>query len=57
MGDEVLNLNLDKSTDAVVFIRGAGQKLTSGKTAFRLLVAGQPAYSEIADRNRGRSKR
>jgi hypothetical protein len=47
MGDEVLNLNLDKSTDAVVFIRGAGQKLTSGKTAFRLLVAGQPAYLKL----------
>lgn len=44
MGDEVLNLNLDKSTDAVVFIRGAGKKLTSGKTAFRLLVGGTPAY-------------
>jgi hypothetical protein len=44
MGDEVLNLNLDKETDAVVFIRGSGQKLTSGKTAFRLLVGGVPAY-------------
>jgi hypothetical protein len=26
MGDEVLNLNLDKSVDAIVFIRGQGQK-------------------------------
>src|ERR1041385_6368853 len=34
MGDEVLNLNLDKGTDAVVFIRGEGKKLSSGKTAF-----------------------
>ena len=44
MGDEVLNLNLDKSADAIVFIRGQGQKLTSGKTAFTLLVGGSPAY-------------
>ena len=44
MGDEVLNLNLDKSADAIVFIRGKGQKQTSGKTAFRLLVGGVPAY-------------
>ena len=40
MGDEVLNLNLDKNADAIVFIRGKGQKQTSGKTAFRLLVGG-----------------
>lgn len=44
MGDEVLNLNLDKSADAIMFIRGRGQKLTSGKQAFRLLVGGMPAY-------------
>ncbi|MFN2578532.1 MAG: hypothetical protein ABR607_12670 [Pyrinomonadaceae bacterium] len=44
MGDEVLNLNLDKSADAIVFIRGRGQKLTSGKKAFVLLVGGMPAY-------------
>jgi len=44
MGDEVLNLNLDKGADAVVFIRGQGKKLTSGKTAFRLFVGGMPAY-------------
>jgi hypothetical protein len=44
MGDEVLNLNLDKSADAIVFIRGNGQKLSGGKTAFRLLVGGASAY-------------
>ncbi len=47
MGDEVLNLNLDKNADAIVFIRGTGQKQTSGKTAFRLLVGGVPAYLKI----------
>src|SRR5829696_6141824 len=47
MGDEVLNLNLDKGADAVVFIRGEGKKLTSGKTAFRLLVGGTPAYLKL----------
>ena len=47
MGDEVLNLNLDKSADAIVFIRGQGQKLTSGKTAFKLLVGGTPAYLRL----------
>ena len=44
MGDEVLNLNLDKSADAIVFIRGRGQKLTSGKKTFVMLVGGMPAY-------------
>jgi hypothetical protein len=44
MGDEVLNLNVDKSADAIVFIRGRGQKLTSGKKAFVMLVGGMPAY-------------
>src|SRR3989440_702249 len=44
MGDEVLNLNLDKTADAIVFIRGRGQKLTSGKKTFTLLVGGMPAY-------------
>jgi len=44
MGDEVLNLNLDKDADAVVFIRGSGKKLTGGKTAFRMLVGGTPAF-------------
>ena len=47
MGDEVLNLNLDNGADAVVFIRGEGKKLTSGKTAFRLLVGGMPAYLRL----------
>jgi hypothetical protein len=47
MGDEVLNLNLDKSTDAIVFIRGGGKKLTDGKTAFNLLVGGVPAYLKL----------
>ncbi len=47
MGDEVLNLNLDKGADAVVFIRGEGKKLTSGKTAFRLFVGGMPAYLRL----------
>lgn len=47
MGDEVLTLNLEKSADAVVFIRGEGKKLTSGKTAFRLLVGGVPAYLRL----------
>lgn len=47
MGDEVLNLNLDKSADAIVFIRGRGQKQTSGKTAFRLLVGGPPAFLSV----------
>ena len=47
MGDEVLNLNLDKNTDAIVFIRGGGKKLTGGKTAFTLLVGGVPAYLKL----------
>ena len=47
MGDEVLNLNLEKGADAVVFIRGEGKKLTSGKTAFRMLVGGPPAYLRL----------
>ncbi|MDX6501394.1 MAG: hypothetical protein QOG23_4654 [Blastocatellia bacterium] len=37
LGDEVLNLNLDKSTDAIVFVRGQGQKLSKGKTTFSIL--------------------
>jgi hypothetical protein len=37
LGDEVLNLNLTKTTDAIVFVRGQGQKLTKGKSAFSLL--------------------
>jgi hypothetical protein len=47
MGDEVLNLNLDKSADAIIFVRGQGQKLTSGKKAFSLLVGGTPAYLKL----------
>lgn len=47
MGDEVLNLNLDKSADAIVFIRGQGQKLTSGKKTFVILVGGMPAYLKL----------
>ncbi len=47
MGDEVLNLNLEKSADAIVFIRGEGKKLTGGKTAFTLLVGGVPAYLKL----------
>jgi hypothetical protein len=47
IGDEVLNLNLDKSADAIVFIRGQGKKLTSGKQTFNLLVGGMPAYLKM----------
>ena len=48
MGDEVLNLNLEKGTDAVVFIRGQGKKLTSGKTAMKWLVGGVvPAFLQL----------
>jgi len=48
MGDEVLNLNLEKGADAIVFIRGAGKKLTGGKTAMRWLVGGVvPAYLRL----------
>ncbi len=47
MGDEVLNLNLSKSADAIVFIRGHGQRLTKGKTAFVLLVGGVWAYLQL----------
>jgi hypothetical protein len=57
MGDEILNLNLDKNVDAVVFIRGEGQKLTGGKTAFVFLVGGMPAYLRlqigVVDRHTG----
>jgi hypothetical protein len=47
MGDEVLNLNLEKGTDAIVFIRGEGKKLTGGKTAFSFLVGGVPAHLKL----------
>jgi hypothetical protein len=47
MGDEILNLHLDKSTDAIVFVRGQGQKLSSGKKAFTILVGGMPALLKM----------
>jgi hypothetical protein len=47
IGDEILNLNPDKSADAIVFIRGQGKKLTSGKQTFNLLVGGMPAYLKM----------
>jgi hypothetical protein len=47
MGDEVLNLNLDKNVDAIVFIRGEGKKLTGGKTTFTMLVGGVPAHLKL----------
>jgi len=47
MGDEVLNLNLHNTADAIIFIRGQGQKLTSGKKAFTVLVGGMPAYLKL----------
>jgi hypothetical protein len=47
MGDEVLNLNLSQTADAIVFVRGEGQKLTGGKKAFRVFVAGMPAYLKL----------
>jgi hypothetical protein len=57
LGDEILNLNLDKNVDAVIFIRGEGQKLTSGKKAFVYLVGGMPAYLRlqigVVDRHSG----
>lgn len=37
LGDEILNLNLDKSTDAIVFVRGRGQKLSKGMKTFSIL--------------------
>ncbi len=57
MGDEILNLNLDKNIDAVIFIRGQGQKLSSGKQTFVLLVGGAPAFLKlqigVVDRHTG----
>jgi hypothetical protein len=47
MGDEVLNLNLATPADAIIFIRGQGQKLTSGKKAFTVLVGGMPAFLKL----------
>jgi hypothetical protein len=37
LGDEVMLLNVDKSADALIFIRGQGRVFTKGKTAFTLL--------------------
>lgn len=37
LGDEVMLLNVDKTADALVFIRGQGRQFTKGKTAFSLL--------------------
>jgi hypothetical protein len=47
MGDEILNLNVDKSVDAIVFVRGQGQKLSGGKKAFVLLVGGGAAFLNL----------
>ncbi|HEV8588311.1 MAG TPA: hypothetical protein VGQ72_05520 [Pyrinomonadaceae bacterium] len=47
MGDEILNMNVDKSADAIVFVRGQGQKLTSGKKAFTIFVGGAPAFLKM----------
>ena len=37
LGDEVMVLNVDKSADALIFIRGSGRVFTKGKTAFSIL--------------------
>jgi hypothetical protein len=37
LGDDVMLLNVDKATDILVFIRGAGRVFTKGKTAFSLI--------------------
>jgi len=37
LGDEVMVLNVDKSADVLIFIRGQGRVFTKGKTAFALL--------------------
>jgi hypothetical protein len=37
LGDEVMVLNVDKSADALIFIRGQGKVFTKGKTAFSIL--------------------
>ena len=37
LGDEVMVLNVDKSADVLIFIRGQGRVFTKGKTAFSLL--------------------
>lgn len=37
LGDEVMLLNVDKSADALIFIRGHGRVFTKGKTFFTLM--------------------
>jgi hypothetical protein len=37
LGDEVAVLDVDKSTDVLIFIRGNGKVFTKGKTAFAIL--------------------
>src|SRR5882672_2695122 len=37
LGDEVMVLNVDKSADVLIFVRGQGRVFTKGKTAFTLL--------------------
>lgn len=37
LGDEVAVLDVDKSTDVLIFIRGNGKVFTKGKTAFSIL--------------------
>ena len=37
LGDEVMLLNVDKSADALIFIRGQGRVFTKGKTFFSLM--------------------
>jgi hypothetical protein len=37
LGDDVMLLNVDKSTDALIFIRGQGRVFTKGKTFFSLM--------------------
>lgn len=47
MGDEVLNLNVDKGADAIIFIRGNGKKLSDGKATFQVFVGGVPAHLKL----------
>jgi hypothetical protein len=37
LGDDVMLLNVDKSTDVLIFIRGQGRVFTKGKTFFSLM--------------------
>ena len=47
MGDEIMNLNADKTVDAIVFVRGHGQKLSKGKSTFSLLTL-SPQFPYLA---------